>query len=151
MTAFYAVNARRLLDDRKAGLVPAAPVSVVLGRQSEPGALYVKPDMPVERLDWRMLVNLQVWLWASPEVALRTLAKVARAIAAVRPARLTVRMEEGGQVHDVDVGHGLHTPAIADAREVHEFTWTPMDLSLTPTGAQLRRVLLAEMPMWSPL
>lgn len=149
MKPWYAVNARRLLDDRKAGTVPTAPVSVVLGNQSEPGALYVKPDMPVERLDWRMLVNLPVWLWAVPD--LRRLVKVARAIAAVRPLRLTIRIEQDGQLHDVDVGHGLHTPAIGTNPPVHEFTWTPMDLSLTQTGAQMRRVLLAEMPMWSAL
>jgi hypothetical protein len=49
------------------------------------------------------------------------------------------------------MGHGLHVPAIGDAPPVHEFTWTPMDLSLTCAGARLRRAMVAELPMWSAL
>lgn len=152
MKPWYAINARQLLDDRKAGLVPAGPVSVVLTGNTEPHpALYVKDDMPAERMDWRMLVNLEVWIWSDPSVPLGRLLRIARDIAAVRPKRLTIRFEVGADVHDVDVGHGLHQPAIADAAPIHDFTWAPMDLSLTPVGARLRAALVRQVPMWSAL
>lgn len=151
MKPWLAINARRLLEDRQKGILPGAPVSVVLTDDSQPApALYVKDDMPIDRLDWRMLVNLEVWLWASPEVPMSRWMRVAKAIAAVRPLRLTLRFEVDGQVHDVDVGHGLHTD-LPESPAVHEFTWTPMDLSLTPLGAQLRRELASALPKWSVL
>lgn len=154
MTArrMFAINARQLLDDRKRGVVPTEPVSVVLTGQTERApAVYVREDMPADRLDWRMLVNLPVWLWAAPEVPLQRVLRVVRSIADVRPKRLTLRFEAAGAVHDVDVGHGMHQAANAPLRAIHEFTWTPMDLTHTPVGAKLRRALLAELPMWSSL
>lgn len=152
MKPWYAIGARRLLEDRQQGIVPVDPVSVVLGDTTEAApAIYVKADMPVDRLDWRMLVNLPVWVWAGPGVEVARLLRICRAIAAVRPSRLTVRMEAQGQVHDVDVGHGLHCRPIGTDPAVHEFTWTPMDLTRTELGAKLRRALVAELPMWSAL
>lgn len=152
MRLLYAINARQLLDDRKRGGLPDGPVSVVLDGQTQPApAIYVRDDMPVDRLDWRMLVNLDVWLWASPTVPFDRLSRTARCIAAVRPHRLTVRFSQGDEVHDVDVGHGLHTPGIGDVPPIHEFTWIPMDLSLTPLGKRLCKALATEIPKWSPM
>lgn len=153
MKPWYAINARQLLESRIAGELPERPVNVVLTAQTEPApALYVRDDMPADRLDWRMLVNLEVWLWASPRVALDRVLRVARGIAAVRPKRLVLRFDTGDQVHDLHVGHGHHQRALDGiVPELHDFTWAPLDLTLTAVGAQLRRALLAELPMWSPL
>lgn len=152
MKPWYAINAQRLLQDRQRGTVPADPVAVVMTDETVPApALYVKPDMPVDRLDWRMLVNLEVLLIASPAVPLERWMRVARRIAECRPKRLTLRFLLNGEIHDVDVGHGMHTAAIADVAPIHEFTWAPMDLTLTPAGKGLRSAMVAELPMWSTL
>lgn len=152
MKPWYAIGARRLLDDRKAGLVPTGVVSVVLTDSPEPApALYVKADMPLAQMDWRMLVNLDVLLLASPAVPMERWMRVAREIAAVRPHRLTLRFDVNGETHDVDVGHGLHFAGYADFRPFHEFTWSPMDLTRTDLGAKLRRALVQELPMWSAI
>lgn len=152
MKRWYAVNARQLLEERKRGERPAGPVSVVLtGETHAAPALYVHADMQAERLDWRMLVNLEVWLWASPAVALERVLRVSRDIAAARPARLTIRFTEGESLHDVDVGHGVHTAGVEDIPAVHEFTWIPTDLSMTPVGAKLRRALALNLKPWSAL
>lgn len=152
MKPWYAVGARQLLEERQRKLMPGGPVAVVLTGNTELGrAIYVKADMPLERLDWRMLVDLQVHLIASAAVPLRSLLRVARDIAGARPKRLTVRFDADGASHDVDVGHGLHQAPIDDIPPIHAFTWTPMDLTLTETGAKLRRALLGELPMWSTL
>jgi hypothetical protein len=66
MKPWYAINARRLLEDRQRASCPSIPCPWSLATRRNPGCLYVKPDMPVERLDWRMLVNLPVWIWAAP-------------------------------------------------------------------------------------
>jgi len=148
----YAINARRLLEDRRAGLVPESPVSVILTEQTEPPpALYVRGDMPADRLDWRMLVNLSVWVWASAAVPIERWVRIARGIAAARPKDLVLRFQAGDELHDVRVGHGLHCAAIGIDPAVHDFTWAPMDLTLTPVGKRLRAALVAELPMWSAL
>lgn len=152
MKPWYAINAQRLLQDRQQGMKPNAPVAVVLTGDTVPApALYVKDDMPVERLDWRMLVNLDVWLYASPAVPLDRWMRVGRAIAAARPKRLTLRFLVDGHLHDVDFGASMHMDAIADVPAIHEFTWSPLDLSLTPIGARLRAAMARELPMWSTL
>lgn len=149
---WYAVGARQLLEARQAGHVPDGPVAVALDHHNgRPNALFVRDDMPLERMDWRMLVNVQVWLLASPSVALDRVLRAARDIARVRPARLTLRFEAGGQLHDVDVGSAHHVAPFENFPAVHEFTWHPLDLTLTSVGARLRQALVSELPMWSTL
>jgi hypothetical protein len=150
---WYAAGGRQLLETRRAGQMPEGPVSVILAGDSIGGgvALRVHDDTPLERLDWRMLVNLPVWLLATPAVPLERVLRVARDIAAVRPARLTLRFHAGEQRHDVDVGSGRHIAAFDVFPPHHEFTWHPMDLTYTQVGAQLCRALVRELPMWSTL
>ena len=57
----------------------------LVGQQFTETALYVRPDMPVDRLDWRMLVNLEVWVWASAQAPLERITETAWRIAAARP------------------------------------------------------------------
>jgi hypothetical protein len=144
---WYAINARQLLEQRQAGNVPADPVYVVLNDDPAPApALYVKPDMPVARMDWRMLVNVDVWLWATPAVELARVLAVCAGIAAARPADLTLRFCIGETLHDIGVGWGTHFDGEAGIPPAHWFTWAPVNLNGSDVGGKLRRALLGVHP-----
>lgn len=155
MKPWYAANARDLLETRRQGLRPDGAVAVSLdGGGFVDGAattLYVHDDMRHERLDWRMLVNLDVWLCASQQVALQLVVDTASRIAHVRPADLVLRFQDGEQLHDVRVGTGTHTAAIRDLPAVHSFFWCPLNCSLSPLGERLCWALLAKHPRWTEL
>lgn len=170
MRPFYAANARALLDTRQRGMAPSRPVvvSMIGGEYGDiAGAtLYLHDDMPIARMDWRMLVNLQVWLWADKTVTLPKVLTAADGIARARPKSLHVRFthpyrysfEHAGQVHDraiavhdVEVGEGRHMPAMLDMPEVHEFEWSPVNVIGTPLGAKLRKALVAKHPTYTRL
>lgn len=151
MKPWYAGNARFLLASREHGMRPdgAVVVSLIGGRHDDLAAttLYVDTDMPADRLDWRMLADLEVWLWAGPEAALSWLLQTALRIAHARPKRLVLRFEEEGDVfHDLEVGAGVHTAAVKDIAAIHAFVWTPINTACTATGAKLRRALDATLP-----
>jgi hypothetical protein len=149
---WYATNARNLLQTRREGFAPNAPVSVALsGGKFADTALFVRPEMPAEKLDWRMLVNLDVWLWASPAIALQKVLENASRIAHARPSLLLLRFEHGDQIHDIEVGTGTHHPAVADMAAEHSFTWLPFNLGGTPTGQRLRDALRGVHKPWSNL
>lgn len=157
MTAYaarpwYAANARQLLAAREAGMRPAGVVQVTLTvAENPPGALLVRPDMPADRLDWRMLVGLPVWLWSDASVPLARLTAIARSIAARRPSALLLRFLTGETVHDIEVGYGNHHPAVADIPPEHAFVWLPLNLAGTGIGARLVRALQRVAPTWSHL
>ena len=160
MKPWYATNARDLLEARRQGMVPNGPVVVSLiggGFDKVAAAtLYVHDDTPIERLDWRMLVNLEVWLWASGSVPLDRVLHLLDAIARVRPRRLCLRFDHAwswvsddgiefkADTHDVDVGTGYHVPAIRDLPAVHEFHWEPIALNWTPIERRLQRAALGK-------
>lgn len=147
---WYALNARQLLANREAGMRPAGTVQVTLTTaENPPGALLVRPDMPADRLDWRMLVDLPVWLWSDTTVPLDRLAAIARAIAGRRPSALLLRFLTGETVHDIEVGYGNHRPAIADIPAEHAFVWVPLNLGGTLIGSRLTRALQHVAPRWS--
>lgn len=149
---WYALNARQLLAAREAGMRPDGVVQVTLtAAENPPGALLVRPDMPADRLDWRMLVDLPVWLWADASVPFERLAGIARGIAARRPSELLLRFLTGETVHDVEVGYGNHHQAIADIPAEHTFVWLPLNLGGTSVGARLMRALQHVAPCWSRL
>lgn len=153
--AWYATNARDLLATREQGLAPdgRVVVSLVGGQFADVAAvtLHARADAPVDRMDWRMLVNLEVWLWAGPSAALEWLLQTTSRIAHARPHKLVLRFESKGALHDVDVGTGLHTPAMRELPPLHTFLWLPTDLSDTPISAKLRRALLAKHERWTEL
>lgn len=138
---WYAVNARNLLELREHGEKPGHPVSVVIGRAEVPEpALYLHDDMPVERMDWRMLVNLEVWLWAGFSIPLDRIKRVARDVAAAMPSRLVLRFaDQRGFVHDVELAFATHLPGYPehDIKPVHELTWKPLNLTGTNVAARL--------------
>jgi hypothetical protein len=154
MKPWYAANARALLENRQKGLTPDAPVVVSL-IDGNFGLLTLRvfDDMPAERLEWRMLVNLDVWIWADASVPLGRILLLTERIARVRPKRLCLRfdrpfrfeMPDGSinatDTHDVDVGDGWHLPAIEEVPEQHGFYWCPVNISHTPLGDQLRNAL----------
>ena len=151
MKPWYATNARDLMNTREQGLMPAGPVVVSLvGGEFPMPTIYVRQDMPVDRLDWRMLVNLDVWLWAGPEAALTWLLTTADRIAQARPKSLVLRFEDK-DVHDVEIGTGLHIPAVKTLPACHTFTWTPINCSGTRWGARLRKALMGVHPCWTEL
>lgn len=158
MKPWYATNARDLLETRQQGLMPDGPVvvSMIGGEFDEVAAstLYLRPDMPLERMDWRMLVNLEVWLWASDKVPLPRVLQALDGIARARPWRLCLRFDhpyhfdaaDGTRyhfdTHDVDVGQGFHLPQVVDLPPVHEFLWAPTTLQGTPLEYRLRSAAL---------
>jgi hypothetical protein len=160
MRPWYAANARTLLEARQKGMVPTGPVVVSLigGTFGDCAAtaLYVHADMPAERLDWRMLVNLEAWIWADASIPLERILLLADRIAKVRPRRLVLRFDRpfshtwddcekertaSFDTHDVDIGSGYHTHAIADVPALHSFYWLPIAMNATPIERQLRAAL----------
>lgn len=151
MKSWYATNARDLLLAREQGLIPSRPVVVSLvGGEFEQPAMYAHKDMPWDRMDWRMLVNLDVWLWAGPAAALDWVLNTTERVARARPKSLFLRFEQGG-VHDVEVGEGLHIPEVQGLPPQHSFTWTPINCSGTEWSARLRKALIAVHPCWTEL
>jgi hypothetical protein len=144
---WFAANARDLLAARRNGSRPAGPVVVSLcGGGFEQTALYVRSDMPIERLDWSMLVDLEVWIWADPRVPLASVVHVTRDIAAAKPRELTLRFDDQhGTVHDIDVGSGHHSQGWPEAGigPEHSFLWAPVNAAGTQLGRRLVRALQA--------
>lgn len=145
MKLAYAGNARNLLQARKNGSVPIGPVVVsMIGDDWDVTTLHLYADMSIKTMDWRMLVNLDVWLWANVSVALDRVTEVAMQIARARPKTLFVRFEADGVVHDVQVGDGFHRPKILELPAVHEFSVCVTNNTGSKIGAALRRALLSK-------
>jgi hypothetical protein len=155
MTPWYATNARDLLEARRHGFAPAGPVVVAMvgGDFSDVAdvTLYVRPDMPVDRVDWRMLVNVDVWLWAGQEAALGWLLATTSRIAHARPRDLVLRFEEQDEIHDLEVGWGTHIAAVANLPPQDHFDWVPINCSGSRLGSRLRQALIATHPRWTRL
>ena len=143
--AWYAGNARNLLETRQQGLTPRGPVVVSLVGESFPHTtLHARPDVPASRFDWRMLVNLEVWVWANASAPIDWIAATLWQIAQARPRELALRFEHGEAVHDIDCGSGYHRPAIGDFPASHEFFWQPLNLSCTALGTRITKALTAQ-------
>lgn len=145
MKPWYAGNARNLLQARQQGSVPYGPVIVEMtGGAWDVTTLYLDDTMPVDKLDWRMLVNLEVWLWANPKVQLDRLTETALRIAKTRPKTLFVRFEAGDQIHDVQVGDGFHLVPPSPLPAHHIFNVCISNNSGTKLGASMRRALMSK-------
>jgi hypothetical protein len=151
MKPWFAQGARRLLEARESGLMPEGAVIVSMLDRDIPGALVVKKDMPVDRMNWRMLVNLDVYVAANRSADLSWLLETTSRIAQCRPANLHVRFEDGDELHDVEVGEGLHLPSVGGLPAVHSFDWVPINCSGTQMGARLRKALIQKHPRWTAL
>ncbi len=144
---WYAANARSLLAARRQGLAPEGPVVVSLvGQSFDQPTLYCQPGTAPERMDWRMLVNLQVWVWASPVAALDWVVETVWRIAKAKPAELALRFEHGDRIHDIDCGTSSHHPAIADIPAVHDFLWLPINTGGSALGYRILRTLTNHHP-----
>jgi len=144
---WYAQNARQLLENRQHGMTPDGPVvvSLVAGEFDHP-ALFVHADMPHDRLDWRMLVNLTVWVWASSKAPLQQVLDTVYRIATAKPKELILRFEHADIVHDIEVGYGHHLPSVAGVSAVHQFQWSPINVGGTSLGYRLKKALLSKKP-----
>lgn len=149
MKPWYATNARGLLALRLKGKNPVGPVVVsLIGQEFNELVLYVEPDMPPAKMDWRMLADLNVWVWASAQASLDWIIDTTWHIAQARPKSLVLRFEHGDHVHDVDCGAGLHRDGVADLKipAEHQFWWTPANHSYTGIGHKITRALIARHP-----
>lgn len=148
MTArpWYPVNGRALLETRRQGMSPAGPVVVsLIGGQYDATALYVHDEMPLERMDWQMLVNLHVHVLASPAAPFDRIERCLWDIAHVRPRELLLQFIVGDAVHEIDIGTGMHLPALQGLPAMRHFHWLP--ITTTPGPAlQLKRALVAAHP-----
>lgn len=155
---FFAIGARQLLDLRRQGKRPAGLVGVILREVPCAGldaVLRVFDDMPAGRMDWRMLVNLDVVVLADATVPLDRVGQILGGIAKARPHRLVLRFAhtwrmqaaDGGldeyPAHDVEVGRGLHWQGVDGVPDTHEFIWLPMAHTGTPIERQLVQALAA--------
>lgn len=158
MKPWYANGARQLLDMRRNGQKPAGPVVVSLIGGTFHGVASMVlhlDDEPADRLDWRMLVNLEVWLWADGTVPLERVLVLLDGIARARPKRLCLRfdrpwshvtpsgVEFEQSTHDVDIGAGYHHAAQPGLDELHSFVWEPIALNHNPVERRLARAALA--------
>lgn len=147
---WYAINARSLLETRRQGHMPPEPVvvSLISGDFADIAStvLYARPDMPIDRMDWRMLVNLEVWVWAGAQVSLDRITTTLWRIAAARPRELVLRFEAGTRVHDINCGSGHHAQAVAGLPPEHGFWWLPMNVGGTEIGARIVRAMTAKYP-----
>lgn len=145
MKPWYAGNARNLLQARQQGSVPYGPVIVEMtGGAWDVTTLYLDDTMPVDKLDWRMLVNLEVWLWANPKVQLERITETALRIAKARPKKLFIRFETGSRVHDIEVGDGFHSAPPPPFEPMHQFLVCISNNSGSHVGASMRRALLTK-------
>lgn len=152
MRPWYAINARNLLETRRQGMQPEGQVNVAMsGGEFSGTALYVRPEMPTDRMDWRMLVNLKVCIWASAEVSLSRLVDTVSRVASVRPDTLVLHFDDGQKVHQIDVGRAIHWPAILEFNPVHEFYWCPINLGFSSIGGSLVKALQTKHKDWSVL
>ena len=140
---WYATNARNLLDARKHGMVPESQVNVSLIGQpdSRDITLIVREDMPVDRLDWRMLVNLNVLVISGIETPFARAQAVLKDIAKCRPSWLQFAIFAGDDYHVVDCGSGMHIPSAGEFRGHHDFYWFPMVQKQTPLSRRAAQAL----------
>lgn len=140
---WYASNARDLLEMRRQGLKPERPVNVSLMGQIPDGnlTLYVRETMPADRLEWRMLVNLDVIVWADTGTPFDRVMATVWAIAKTRPAGLQLCFLHRDAWHLIDCGSGYHLPKVSDVQALHEFRWQPLNFGGTAFGHRLRAAM----------
>lgn len=148
MRPWYAANARALLDSRQQGMKPEGWVTVAMaGGQFAAPTLYVHDDMPADRLDWRMLAGLLVVVEAGPSVPPDRIERVVRGIAQAKPEELRLHFATpDGDLHQVDVGTGVHHPAIAHVPACHDFHWCPISLRGSKGERALVQALVRHQP-----
>ena len=144
---WFASNARTLLEARQNGMSPDGVVTVsMMGSVSGGLTLFVRDDMPTDRLDWRMLVNLPVVVWANSQMPFDRVDAVVHGIAKVRPSDLQLCFVHDEQTHLIDCGSGWHRPPVADIPAAHEFQWNPINLGGTALGYRLKAALKKNHP-----
>jgi len=140
---WFAINARNLLDSRMHGMVPESQVNVsFIGQpQTDDITLIVRDDMPVDRLDWRMLVNLNVMVLADKTTPFSRAQRALQDIAKCRPAWLQFALLFGDEYHVVDCGSGFHIAAVGAIQGRHEFVWFPLAPKQTPIARRATQAL----------
>lgn len=140
---WYASNARDLLDMRRMGLKPERPVNVsLMGPIPDSNlTLYVREGMPADRLEWRMLVNLDVIVWADSGIPFDRVMATVWTIAKARPAGLQLCFLHRDAWHLIDCGSGYHCPPVEDVQALHTFHWHPINVGATAIGYRLKAAM----------
>lgn len=139
---WFATNARDLLETRRQGFRPDGPVHVsFMGPVADAVTLFVHDDMPVERMDWRMLVNVEVVVLAQSGVPFERIVTVLKAISDAKPSELQLCFLHRDEWHLIDCGSGAHIQAVADVPALHDFRWQPINLGGTALGYRLKAAI----------
>jgi hypothetical protein len=152
--AWFATNARNLLESRRNGYVPSGPVVVSMIGGEYPEAadtLYLREDMPLERMDWRMLVDVEVHLWANRKCRWAACSRLSRQSRAPGPRGLSCASEPTAASCTTSKSATASTCARSRHPREHRFTWCPINLTGSGVGAKLRRALLAQHPAFTTL
>lgn len=144
------LNGRALLERRRNGTVPVGPVNVSMDLREHDDigfagtVLTLRASDPAARMDWRMLVNLDVWVWADDGQPINRVQAVVRDIAGVCPKSLFLRfVDTNGFVHDVDCGTGTHRAGapVHGVPAEHSFIFCPINTAGSRLGRALCRSL----------
>lgn len=151
MNHAYAINARDLLESRKHGHRPGS-VTVSLVRvdgRCDELALYLRPDMAIDRMDWRMVVDLDLVVLADASVPLDRVLQVCADLGRAKPRTLVLQFLDGtGFPHTVDIGAGCHRRGVPEQRipPEHSFFWLPINTAGTRIGGRLKAALRERKP-----
>lgn len=130
-----------LTDMRRAGVRPGAPVHVAFSDPAVVGLTIFMRDAARRPIDWRVLVDLDVVVWADAETPFGDVCASLTAIAKARPRELQLCFLHADEWHLIDCGTGRHWPAVADVPVYHEFHWLPLNLGGTTMGYRIKFAL----------
>ena len=133
----YAINAMNLLGMQRHGMQPEGPVMVEMGRDARTKApRSTSSPTLTERMDWRMLVNLQVAVEPRSSDSLDRLLRAVRDIAASRQLTCCCALLNTGSI---EVGSGYAPPGRAEPFLPTFVYLVPISLTGSAVGAGLRR------------
>lgn len=136
MTAY-----ENLTDMRRAGLRPDRPVHVAFTDPAVAGLTLFMRDAARRPFDWRVLVGLDVIVWADAKTPFSDVSSTVVAIAKARPSELQLCFLHGDAWHLIDCGSGRFQPDVQDVPGHHEFQWQPINLGATDMGFRLKVAL----------
>ena len=136
MTAY-----ENLTEMRLAGMRPDGPVNVAFIDPTASGLTLHMRDAARKPFDWRVLVGLDVIVWADTKTPFSDVAAVVVAIAKARPSELQLCFLHSEAWHLIDCGSGRFQPDVQDVPGHHEFQWQPINLGATEMGYRLKAAL----------
>jgi hypothetical protein len=130
-----------LTEMRRAGMRPDRPVNVAFTDPAASGLTLFMRDVTRRPFDWRVLVGLDVIVWADTKTAFAEVSRTVVDIARARPAELQLCFLHGEEWHLIDCGSGRFQPDVQDVPGHHEFQWQPINLGSSAMGYRLKAAL----------